>query len=151
MRAAKVIEPLPLKYQCIQCRGTRIRRVKNRTGSGAYQVIDLCLDCQSNARGNALYIPHKQAGAPLEDIPLWVDYTKQNPPCVVCGLHEGTELHHFAPRHIFGWDEAERWPQGYLCKTCHDKWHITIALHYEDNSCIYCKGLMSKGKAHGKG
>lgn len=150
MRVKKEILPIPIKYRCVSCKGGNIKRVKNRTGSGAYQVIDMCMDCLTNSRGSAIYVSHKQAGLPLEEIPLWVDYTKQNPPCYVCGSQEGTELHHFAPRHIFP-DEAELWPKEYLCAVHHRQWHETIALHYQDNNCKYCKGLVTKGKANGKG
>jgi len=45
--------------------------------------------------------------------------------CAVCGGRD-VENHHWAPRAIFGKDEAERWPQDNLCKTCHDEWHQRV-------------------------
>lgn len=45
--------------------------------------------------------------------------------CVVCGERKA-ERHHWAPKEIFGADEAERWPKDYLCVPCHLKWHDTI-------------------------
>lgn len=45
--------------------------------------------------------------------------------CVRCGSRD-CELHHWAPRAIFGKDEAEQWPKDYLCKACHDEWHHKV-------------------------
>ena len=33
-------------------------------------------------------------------------------PCHKCGSYAGTELHHWAPRHLF--DDADDWPQSFL-------------------------------------
>lgn len=46
-------------------------------------------------------------------------------PCAVCGAAGDTELHHWAPVHLFG-DEAFAWPTSYLCKTCHVRWHQMV-------------------------
>lgn len=48
--------------------------------------------------------------------------------CVRCGKRE-SELHHWAPKEIFGKDEAETWPKDYLCVPCHILWHDTINSH----------------------
>lgn len=144
----KIIPPMiPVAIQCEECQGYTIRRVKNRIASGAYQVFDLCLDCGKNARGSALYIPHQRAGIPLDKIPLFMDYTSNSPPCYVCGRTDGTELHHFAPQHIF--PDAHKWPQEYLCKKHHDEWHVMMAAHIQSGECRYCNGLAAKGQVHG--
>ena len=44
-------------------------------------------------------------------------------PCARCSSTTGTELHHWAPRAVFGFNEADRWPQSYLCVSCHNIWH----------------------------
>lgn len=44
-------------------------------------------------------------------------------PCERCGATTGTEWHHWAPRAIFGYVEAERWPKSWLCTDCHSLWH----------------------------
>lgn len=135
----------PVVFTCCKCQGHNIKRVKNRTGNGAFQVFDLCLDCGANARGNALYLPHTKVGD-LQFIPLFNDYAAKNPSCVVCGKREGTELHHFAPRHIFA--DAEQWPQAYLCKDHHREWHIRMAAHVIEGECKYCKSLSMKELSH---
>lgn len=45
--------------------------------------------------------------------------------CAVCGAR-AVEVHHWAPRAIFGDDECEQWPKDFLCKEHHDKWHIAV-------------------------
>lgn len=45
--------------------------------------------------------------------------------CVRCGRRD-CELHHWAPRAIFGDAECEQWPKDYLCKECHDLWHMLV-------------------------
>lgn len=42
--------------------------------------------------------------------------------CEVCFSEEKLELHHFAPKHLFG-DESDKWPVAFLCVPCHSKWH----------------------------
>lgn len=45
--------------------------------------------------------------------------------CARCGAR-GVENHHWAPQAIFGAEEANKWPQDYLCKDCHDQWHRLV-------------------------
>lgn len=45
--------------------------------------------------------------------------------CVVCG-ERFAQMHHWAPRAIFGDKVAEQWPKDYLCEWCHKKWHKTV-------------------------
>ena len=44
--------------------------------------------------------------------------------CEKCGKM-GAELHHWAPRHLFG-DQADRWPVSFLCQECHATWHQAV-------------------------
>lgn len=46
-------------------------------------------------------------------------------PCAACGRVGAREVHHWAPRHLFG-DEADRWPTADLCRTCHAEWHRRV-------------------------
>lgn len=63
-------------------------------------------------------------GRDRDGLPIGEDRRLRNPPCAVCGSM-GTQLHHFAPRHIFG-DEADLWPTAYLCPDCHAEWHQRV-------------------------
>lgn len=44
--------------------------------------------------------------------------------CERCGKM-GAELHHWMPSAIAGRD-ADRWPKGYLCQSCHAEWHRIV-------------------------
>lgn len=80
---------------------------------------------------NGRYIQHvSQKIIPqvvFDALPIREDFTTKNPPCIVCG-ELGTELHHWAPRHIF--DDADLWPKNYLCRSHHGEWHRKISNHY---------------------
>jgi|ERR1700722_1850699 len=46
----------------------------------------------------------------------------QTETCERCGA-VGVELHHWAPRAVFGVEEADKWPTSALCPKCHTEWH----------------------------
>lgn len=72
----------------------------------------------------------------LDIIPITKDFRTNNPPCAVCrGL--GTELHHWAPKHLF--EDAHLWPTSYLCKKHHDEWHKKILEHWRQNNGVDAK------------
>lgn len=85
---------------------------------------------QVTAYANGHYIQH----IPLNLIPADIlntiqishDYRANNPPCAHCGAI-GTELHHWAPQHLF--TDAHLWPTAYLCEKCHKLWHSIIVNH----------------------
>lgn len=130
---------------CKRCGSSEVTRFKKRISNGSYQVIDQCNWCGQNARGNGINVPHREVNN-LDALPLLADYSAHAPKCEVCGSGNGTELHHFAPRHIFGPVTAERYSQAYLCRDCHTDWHVGIASH-NVSECNYCKGLAAKGAA----
>lgn len=53
-------------------------------------------------------------------------------PCDVEGCtNTGADEHHFAPRHLYGYDDAEKYPKMNLCKLHHDLWHrLTNTGHF---------------------
>lgn len=92
-----------------------------RAANGSLQVTWQCLTC--SYRSSAL--PHEllaELGVDIRALPIREDYAGLYARCVVRGCEaEDVELHHFAPRAIFGAD-AESWPQGYLCVRHHREW-----------------------------
>ena len=58
-----------------------------------------------------------------QKLPIWKDNNRKwEIECALVGCHEkGTELHHFAPKHLF--ENADDWPQEFLCKKHHEEWH----------------------------
>lgn len=59
-----------------------------------------------------------------ETLPVWADARATAPVCERCGSTDGTELHHWAPNHLF--HDAHDWPTSYLCRWCHALWHRMI-------------------------
>jgi hypothetical protein len=95
-----------------------------RQANGTRQIIRGCRECGADVGPKQFYSQH-ECPDQLADLPILRDYLNRNPPCRRCGAW-GAELHHFAPRDIFGSDEADLWPTAYLCPRCHAHWHSTM-------------------------
>lgn len=95
--------------------------------NGTRYLFNACVDCQQPypASGGRWL---SQDGVDMDQIPVVDDQRTQNPPCQVCGAW-GTELHHWAPRAIFGVCECDHWPTAWLCVPCHAEWHKRIDEH----------------------
>ena len=97
---------------------------------GAETFVFACCRCaKRNPFGSRqYYIPRVSVEAKLtpEQIAalpvIMPDATNR---CVRCG-ERTAEMHHWAPRKIFGNKECEQWPKDWLCKTCHDAWHKIV-------------------------
>lgn len=102
--------------------------------NGSENYLWVCDECKTRnpERSQQFYIPSglvkkhvtEEELKTLPVIPAQF-YTR----CARCGSRN-TEVHHWAPKGLFGEAEAENWPQAYLCKDCHDQWHrmVTPAL-----------------------
>lgn len=56
--------------------------------------------------------------------PVIRNYADRAPECERCGSTNGTEQHHWAPKHLF--DDYHYWPTSHLCRSCHMKWHSIV-------------------------
>ena len=88
------------------------------TASGIRQVVAFCVECGNQLSSS---IPHAMVGVKPEGLPVFRD-RRDMTPCEACGATEGTEVHHWAPKHLFG-EEAFTWPTSFLCRSCHSRWH----------------------------
>jgi hypothetical protein len=43
--------------------------------------------------------------------------------CERCFKWVHADVHHWAPKEIFGYAEADNWPTSKLCQDCHIEWH----------------------------
>ena len=105
--------------------------MRNITANGTSQIFWYCPDCKKHCTKQIKYIDHKKVtgwnGTKIEDIPTLKDYRHSDTKCAVLGCNRlDVELHHFAPKHLFGEQIAELWPQAYLCKYHHDLWHNLV-------------------------
>ena len=95
------------------------------TANGTVQYKLYCTDCGrlrsgaiAHGRLDARTREQADRAATSHDWPL--------PPCEHCDDEtSGVELHHWAPRAVFG-DESWEWPTSYLCKRCHGRWHAMM-------------------------
>ena len=56
--------------------------------------------------------------------PILRNFAEGAPDCDRCGSSDGTELHHWAPSHLF--EDSWQWPTSYLCRQCHTLWHQIV-------------------------
>lgn len=115
------------RRDCSVCgRLTPVVLVRNITGNGASQIFWQCVEHAGAVDSPIKYIAHSKInaqGIEINKIPILNNYSLDHI-CSVCGT-VGAALHHFAPRYIFK-DEADKWATGYLCETCHKKWHDLV-------------------------
>lgn len=103
--------------KCKNCGGECVKGL-HVFRDGFPHVVERCRDCGRN--------PHREPFLAKEDswenLPILINDLSDSEPCVVEGCqNKGTQLHHFAPRHLF--ETADDWPTGYLCTPHHFEWH----------------------------
>lgn len=121
-----------------RCNHPHPRIAKGRATNGSWQVVWWCDDCGGRARPES--VSHKKA-PPLDRLDVVFDYTGD--PCERCGRTDGVEAHHWAPRHLFGPD-ADTWPMGMLCLSCHKEWHRIVTPNMADQQGEYSKWVNSE-------
>jgi hypothetical protein len=114
------------RRNCPHDSGERMYAQINVNGSTYY--FDGCTQCGKPSKPGQWH-PHLTVNT--EEAVVIRDMRVANPPCQVCGGW-GTELHHWAPKEIFGPVEADHWPTGYLCRECHERWHARIDNHHDN-------------------
>ena len=106
------------RYRCSgSCGVAGLGKVICANGSVQYKAY--CMEC--GGRGGGL--SHSDAvGLDPSRIPILS--RNEVVPCEKCGSEEGSEVHHWAPMHLF--EDAEDWPKSYLCRRCHMEWHAKV-------------------------
>lgn len=124
--ASELIETRQLEVRSAFCAGARRRHSYVRglfrvlTSSGAANAALACERCGEGRSWVAhdLLRRHHIAVAVL---PLLDDMRRIY--CERCGAL-GAQNHHWAPQALFR-DDADDWPQAFLCEPCHQRWHQT--------------------------
>ncbi|HET8707729.1 MAG TPA: hypothetical protein VFM46_15610 [Pseudomonadales bacterium] len=94
--------------------------------SGKTHVASWCIACGRYANPRQPYVSARAINAPIDELPIVVNNLAYAEPCAVKGCENiGTELHHFAPRHLF-FERADYWPTAYLCDAHHREWHDKV-------------------------
>lgn len=120
----------------------------NRPG-GIRQYRFICLYCNEPTTGALKKAKLIADGHDLAAVPDWYSDWYRSPeyaPCARCGDDTYTELHHWAPKHLFSdlvvnrdghlTPEYESWPTAWLCQECHRHWHriVTPDMHRKQAS-----------------
>jgi hypothetical protein len=106
------------RYSCSRlCEIAGLGKVVCANGSTQYKSY--CMECGGRG-GNLLH--SDVAGLDQPRIPILSE--KEIVPCERCGSMDGSEVHHWAPMHLF--DDAEGWPKSHLCISCHREWHAKV-------------------------
>ena len=97
--------------------------------NGVRTIRSVCNECGwtgSHSWGYARFTEDERAAMQV----VRDNRTAETARCEVCNAPD-VELHHFAPRHIFGFEESDRWPTAWLCPECHRHWHrlVTPNMH----------------------
>lgn len=123
-------EPLSKTGLCNNCKVNRTFILHLYLfANGSENFMWVCASCnRRNPSGGDLFIAKdlvEQYMTPeqIKDLPVIANAPTSR--CARCGSRN-CELHHWAPKGIFGKDEAEQWPQDFLCKSCHDLWHMAV-------------------------
>ena len=92
---------------------------------GMKQVVKKCPECGENVKKYQPFYSYKKFK--FDELRILYDKRTRHK-CEVLGCtnyaEEGTMLHHFFPKFLFGKQLAEAAPKAYLCKTHHmDEWH----------------------------
>lgn len=92
---------------------------------GMKQVVKKCPACGGNVKKYQPFYSYKDYD--FDNLPTLFDERTRNK-CAVEGCEnaviEGTMLHHFFPKFLFGVELAKKAPKAHLCKTHHmDEWH----------------------------
>jgi hypothetical protein len=112
-----------LDITCEQCGSKRILFGIQYSASGSLTIIAKCDKCGNRPQSKHPF--YNKADFDLTKLQIWEDYRQRSEPCAVCKSRNGSEYHHFAPRHLFG-DDADMWPGAWLCKEHHDQWHNIV-------------------------
>lgn len=126
-------EPFSKIRRCLTCHAdTKVILHRRQMSSGGFHFCWICSRCQkiykhngrtwiSGALVEQFLSPQEISNLPV----LAADFPVA---CAKCGAPKG-ELHHWAPKAIFGAESAEEWPTDYLCPACHKLWHDTITAY----------------------
>ena len=114
---------------CQRCNRITRQEVSCRVNANAAEHYGWwCLECNwwTLAKNGGNWISKETLLAHGLDLSaLRVAERIDQPRCAKCG-ERGAEEHHWAPQAMFGKDEANRWPKDFLCKSCHDQWHLKV-------------------------
>ena len=111
---------------CKKCNSLSfVRLVRDITSNGISQIYWQCQVHHGGIHSPRKNIKHEKVKSleiVIENLPV-INNNSEFFVCKKCGAI-GAANHHWSPKHLF--EDAEDWPQDYLCNECHDKWHNIV-------------------------
>jgi len=104
-----------------------------KAGNGVDRLVEFCPDCQRivsalfGGAGAWLPLSRLPAGLNLDALPLVASVATWRT-CEACQRPSYCERHHYSPVALFGLEEAERHPVRWLCRPCHERWHLLMGM-----------------------
>ncbi len=116
---------------CERCGSDNVKLRRYIISNGDVHFRWKCLDCGRLAQKTGQNVSHSKVDELLDhydksrsDIPIAEDYSGEAQ-CEVSGCERPAEVHHVAPRALFG-DQCNQWPKVLLCREHHNEWHTTV-------------------------
>lgn len=106
--------------KCQKCNSENMGIMTYHTAAGSIVYPWVCMNCNKRTTS---YVAIRDFSIYAEFLTDIVYHSEHKKTCDVCGTL-GAELHHYAPQYLF--DDADKWPKGYLCVPCHTKWHKLV-------------------------
>lgn len=108
-------------YPCPSCNLEKQWMVRSCVNAGGqHTCLFVCGHCDHRTTHFVSVKSVREAGIEPESI----EPREKRGICAVC-KREGAENHHWAPYALFG-EESNKWPQSYLCQSCHSRWHRIV-------------------------
>lgn len=116
------------EYPCRVCNRVTRQELSVQVSTNKYKHVGWhCQNCrrwQLSDDGRSLWLSHKDIGIDVDTLPI-ASVSDPHPCCVTDCRDTGTELHHFAPRAIYG-DDCDKHPTAYYCRKHHREWHERV-------------------------
>jgi hypothetical protein len=95
------------------------------SSNGVAMIADWCSTCNKPLE-EGVWIKHEN----LSRDPMSYDLVKDNRNAKECGyrncIKTNKEIHHYAPKEVFGVEEAEKYVKGFLCDEHHKLYHDMV-------------------------
>lgn len=92
--------------------------------NGVRKYVLKCPECRGSLGTPTKAIAAEMIRRGYEPVVLRVNPPIQYNPCAYRDCPQpGIDMHHWAPRNVFGCWDCDNWPVSYLCKNHHKEWH----------------------------
>jgi hypothetical protein len=96
-------------------------------GDGSRKYVLKCPECQRHLGTPTKSIAAEMIRRGYQPVVIRVRPPINYKPCSYRDCPKpGIDMHHWAPRNVFGYWDCDNWPVSYLCKDHHREWHARM-------------------------